>query len=85
MAEGMNQLEQLQMMRRCRDEIQALRHRLNFLEPRAEAYETITTLVRYLAPRTGQGAGEDVVWILEKRMREIEAAAEKAQESQKEE
>lgn len=67
--------EALQMMARCKDEIQTLRAQTERLKPKADAYDNLA-IVLNLLPRQSMGAGEDLVWILDKRMRELKATEE---------
>lgn len=62
--------EALEMMQRCKGEIVSLRAEIERLRPKAEAYEAITTILGLL-PRRSQGMSEDMVWRLEKRIREL--------------
>lgn len=69
-----NNSEFVQMMVRCREEIITLRNQIARLEPKAEAYDNIATVLRLL-PRESVGMGEDLVWLLNKRIRDLEAKA----------
>ena len=66
----MDDKEAIDMMRRCKNEIVSLRTEIGHLRPKAEAYDDISQILSLL-PRRSQGMGEDVVWTLDKRMREI--------------
>jgi len=59
------------VLRFAREEIISLRRRNEILEARDEVVRLFTTLVM---PRPQQGMGEDVVWLLDARLREIELA-----------
>jgi hypothetical protein len=63
--------EAIQMMNRCKDEILSLRARIDRLQPKADAYDNIAAVLRLL-PQPSIGMGEDVVWTLNKRIRELE-------------
>jgi hypothetical protein len=58
------------MMKRCREEIQCLRHQIAQLEPKADAYDNLVIVLRLL-PRPLVGVGEDLVYTLDKRIREV--------------
>lgn len=62
--------EAIEMMNRCKQEILCLRTVIACLEPKAEAYDNISRVLRLL-PQQSVGMGEDVVWILDKRIREL--------------
>lgn len=70
-----NNKEAIDMMSRCKQEILNLRAEINMLRPKAEAYDNLATLLRLL-PRPSVGASEDLVWILDKRMRELKPTPE---------
>lgn len=76
---SMNEREQIEMMRRASDEIKTLRAEIGRLQPKADAYEKLSQVLGLL-PQPSRGYGEDVAWMLDKRIKEIEAgiAAEKA-------
>lgn len=76
----MHNNEAVEMMQCARDEIKSLRARINTLEPKANAYDSICTILGLL-PQKAQGYGEDVAWMLEKRIGEIkkEMEAERAE------
>lgn len=62
--------EAIEMMNRCKQEIIKLRDEINRLRPKAEAYESIFLILRLL-PQPSIGMGEDLVWILNKRIQEL--------------
>ena len=72
----MHDKEAIEMMRRCSAEIKGLRSEIDRLAPKAQAYDDISTLLRLL-PQRGVGCGEDLAWVLDKRIKEIEAAPDK--------
>jgi hypothetical protein len=63
--------EAVQMMNRCKHEILSLRGVIARLEPKADAYDNLVRVLRLL-PQPSVGMGEDMVWILDKRIRELE-------------
>jgi flagellar biosynthesis regulator FlbT len=67
--------EAIQMMNRCKNEIVMLRAEIDRLAPKAHAYDNISTILRLL-PQQSRGMGEDVVWLLENRVRELTAKPE---------
>lgn len=62
--------EAIEMMNRCKHEIQLLRSVIDRLQPKADAYDNLT-IVLNLLPRPSVGMGEDLVWTLDKRIREL--------------
>ncbi len=70
----MNDKEAIDMMQRCKHEIISLRREIDHLRPRAEAYESVAQVLALL-PRKSVGMGEDMVWMLDKRIREVEQRA----------
>ena len=66
----MHDKEALEMMIRCKNEIEILRNQISVLKPKADAYDAITQVLGLL-PRPSQGRGEDVVWIIERESRKI--------------
>lgn len=75
---SISSIEAIQMMERCKADILNLRAEIARLQPRAEAYDNIAILLRLL-PRQSMGMGEDVVWTLDRRIRELKAAQDKAE------
>ena len=73
MSDTMDNREALQMMARCREEIQSLRAQIARLKPKADAYDNLA-IVLNLLPRQSVGMSEDLVWVLDKRMRELKDA-----------
>lgn len=63
--------EAIQMMNRCKQEILSLRGVIARLEPKADAYDNLVRVLSLL-PQQSVGMGEDMVWILDKRIRELE-------------
>ena len=66
----MDDKEAVEMMQRCKNEIMSLRVEIGHLRPKAEAYDDISQILSLL-PRRSQGMSEDVVWALDRRIREI--------------
>jgi hypothetical protein len=73
----MNNKEAIQMMQRCVEEIRQLRNRVAALEPKAAAYDDLSTVLRLL-PKAPLGYGEDLVWTLQKRIEELQPKPEPA-------
>lgn len=67
--------EVIDMMRRCKDEIVLLRATIERLKPKADAYDSVETIL-HLLPRPSVGMSEDLVWRLDKRIRELAKPAE---------
>lgn len=70
-AETMNNAEAIQMMERCKHEIRDLRAVIDRLRPKAEAYDNLASVLRLL-PQPSIGMSEDMVWVLDKRIRELQ-------------
>lgn len=66
--------EAVEMMARCKDEIRTLRARIDHLQPKADAYDNLA-IVLGLLPKRSMGMGEDLIWILDKRIGELKAPA----------
>lgn len=66
----MTNSEGIEMMTRCREEIRSLRVQIERLKPKADAYDNLAAVLRLL-PQPGQGMGEDLVWTLDKRIKEL--------------
>jgi hypothetical protein len=62
--------EAIEMMNRCKQEILAMRATIDRLRPKAEAYDNLVVVLGLL-PRASVGMGEDLVWIIDKRIREL--------------
>lgn len=73
----MNQIEAVEMMKRCREEIRQLQATVGRLQPKAEAYDAITNILGLLPrpSRPSQGYGVDIVWQLTKAIDAAEANA----------
>lgn len=72
MRETISNREAIEMMTRCKQEIQSLRAQIDRLKPKADAYDNLA-IVLSLLPRQSVGMGEDLVWVLDKRMRELKS------------
>jgi hypothetical protein len=70
MPETMSDKEAIEMMNRCKHEIMNLKATIERLKPKADAYDNLATLLRLL-PQPGIAMGEDLVWVLDKRIREL--------------
>lgn len=73
----MDDKEAVQMMQRCVHELRDLRTQHDALGPKAEAYEVIRNIVD-LIPKRSQGYGEDLIWVLEKRIKELQSKPQEA-------
>ena len=62
--------EAIEMMNRCKHEIMGLRATIEHLRLKADAYDNLATVLRLL-PHPSMGMGEDMVWLLDKRIREL--------------
>lgn len=71
MRETIENREAIEMMNRCKQEILSPRGVIDRLKPKADAYDNLATLLRLL-PQPSVGMGEDLVWVLDKRMRELQ-------------
>lgn len=69
----MHDKEAVEMMQRCKHEIIDLRRQIDILRPKADAYDSVAHILSLL-PRQSVGMGEDLVWTLDKRIRETEQA-----------
>jgi hypothetical protein len=70
MRDTFDNLEAIEMMNRCKQEIAGLRAEISRLKPKADAYDNMATILRLL-PQPSVGMGEDLVWVLDKRIREL--------------
>ena len=69
----MNDKEAIDMMQRCVAELRDLRAQIQHLSPLADAYIALRDVIRMAGPRNGMStAGQDIIWTLEKRIRELE-------------
>lgn len=63
-------VEAIEMMNRCKQEVISLRGEIDRLRPKAEAYDSIKAILRLL-PQPSVGMGEDLVWTLNRRISEL--------------
>lgn len=63
--------EAIEMMNRCKQEILSMRASIARLQPKADAYDNLAVVLGLL-PRQSIGMGEDLVWIIDKRIRELQ-------------
>ena len=77
----MHTQEAIQMMSRCKAEIENLRAHIERLTPKAEAYDNLVTVLRLL-PQANRASSEDLAWTLSRRIEELKAEA--AAEAEKE-
>lgn len=71
MPKEMSNSEAIQMMERCKHEIRDLRAVIDRLRPKADAYDNLAAVLRLL-PQPSIGMGEDMIWTLDKRIRELQ-------------
>lgn len=71
MPKEMSNSEAIQMMERCKHEIRDLRAVIDRLRPKADAYDNMAAVLRLL-PQQSVGMGEDMIWVLDKRIRELQ-------------
>lgn len=62
--------EAIELMNRCKQEIAQLRHEIEFLRPKADAYDNLAAILRLL-PQRSVGMGENIIWLLDKRIQEL--------------
>lgn len=62
--------EAIKMMSRCKHEIVSLKATISRLQPKAEAYDNIASVLSLL-PRQSVGMSEDLIFVLDKRIREL--------------
>lgn len=66
----MSNVEAIEMMNRCKNDILVLRAEIARLQPLAAAYNNIAAILRLL-PQPSIGEGEDLVWVLDQRIRAL--------------
>lgn len=76
----MHDKEAIQMMERASQEIKSLRRTIDQLAPKADAYDAIRQL-QDLMPRRSQGMGEDVAYLLDRRIMELTAKPDTTEET----
>lgn len=64
--------EAIEMMNRCKHEIMGLRAEIARLAPKADAYDNLVTVLGLL-PKPSVGYSEDMVWLLDKRIQELQS------------
>lgn len=69
----MENTEALQMMQRCAEDIRALRRQIDTLRPKAEAYDMIAKILQLLPSGHCMGSGEDVLWLLDRKIAKLKA------------
>ena len=67
----MTSKEAIEMMTRCKNEIIGLKAEIGRLRPKADAYDNISVILS-LIPTQGISMSEDMVWTLDKRIRELQ-------------
>lgn len=65
--------EHIGMMNRCKKEIVGLRAHIERLQPKADAYDNLTAIIGLLPKGGSLGMSEDLVWALDRRIRELNA------------
>lgn len=70
MLDTISNKEAIDTMLRCKNEIVGLRATIDRLKPKADAYDNLAIVLRLL-PQQSVGMGEDVVWTLDRRIREL--------------
>lgn len=70
--------EAIDMMNRCKQEILSLRATIDRLRPKADAYDNLVVVLGLL-PKPSVGMGEDLVWMLDQRIRELQPKPEATQ------
>lgn len=63
--------EAIEMMNRCKHEIMGMQARIDYLQPKADAYDNLAAVLRLL-PQKSVGMGENIVWTLDKRIQELQ-------------
>lgn len=67
---GMSPQEAVDMMQRCKHEIARLRGAVEYLTPKAEAYDALCAVIGLL-PKKSRGESIDLIWSLDKRIAEL--------------
>lgn len=63
--------EMLEMMARCKYEIEELRRQVEQYKPKADAYQLLSSIVNVIIPQAPVGAKVDLLWLLNKRIKEL--------------
>ena len=71
MSATINNKEAIEMMKRCKHEIMSLRAQIDRLQPKADAYDNLAAVLGLL-PQKSIFMSEDLVWTLDKRIRELQ-------------
>lgn len=66
-----NKQEFIEMARRASSEIKELREQVAHLQPKAEAYDYLTTVLRLVPDQRRQTMSEDLAYMLDKRIAEL--------------
>lgn len=66
----MSNREAVDMMQRCKHEIARLRRDVEYLTPKAEAYDALCAVIGIL-PKKSRGESIDLIWSLDKRITEL--------------
>lgn len=74
----MKDRDAIDMMHRCKSEIQGLRRANEEFAPKAEAYDTIRQILNMM-PQRSHGMSEDIVWKLERQIADLEAQIAKSE------
>ena len=83
MRDTIEKREAIDMMNRCKHEILELRGIIARLEPKADAYDNLVVILRLL-PRQTIGMRKDLIWTLDRRIRELEATPASSKEGDSE-
>lgn len=70
-ARDMNNNEAIQMLNRCKHEITTLRTTIEYLKPKADAYDNITTILRLFFVQPSGYLSDDITHIIQKRIDEL--------------
>lgn len=68
----MTEQQQLEMMRRCSEEIKMLRRQIEQLAPKARAYDDMSAVIAMAYRPPSVGMAEDLAWRLDQDIAEIE-------------
>lgn len=71
----MNDKQALEMMNRCEHAIESLRKQIAYLEPQAQAYDSIRQILGMTSRvnSSSMGMGEDALWVIRKERQKLEA------------
>lgn len=65
----MNDIQALEMMKRCKSELELYRDQNRMLEPRAKAFECIAQILDMMKP--SRGYREDLIYILDREIKNV--------------